>query len=112
MIYLFSYILGPLLGGFFSSVLLRLTRNIYNDGETEKDITVQEETYEIGKTSSAINGGEDDDLAFDAAGERRKSRGDNRGMTMLLSQGSTGSKASYLRKQTGLERMSARDYMS
>lgn len=112
MIYLFSYILGPLLGGFLSSVLLRLTRNIYDDAETEKDVTVQEEAYEIGKTSSAINAGDDDDLAFDAGGDRRKSRGDNRGMTVLLSQGSGGSKASYLRKQTGLERMSARDYMS
>jgi len=98
MVFLFSYILGPLLGGFFSSMLLRLTRNIYDDGETEKDVTVQEEAYEIGKASSAINDGDDDDMGFDSSGERRKSRGDNRGMTVLLSQGSAGSKASYLRK--------------
>ena len=112
MIFLFSYIIGPLIGGFLASLILKLTVNISNDVEPDKDVNVSDETYEIGKSQSAINEGEEgDDLAFDS-GERRKSRGDNRGMTIMFSQGSAGHKASYARKQTGLERMSARDYMS
>jgi hypothetical protein len=66
MIFLFSYIIGPLIGGFLASLILKLTLKISNDVEPEKDVNVSDETYEIGKTYSAINeGGDGDEFGFD-----------------------------------------------
>jgi glycerol uptake facilitator-like aquaporin len=126
IVFLFSYIIGPLIGAVLANLLLRLTSNISNEDEVTAMQTTSGETYEIGggndggktlfpqaSVTSINNGGgghvqaeslddDGDSMAFD---ERRNT---NAYRNSLLKKGS----AAMHRKETGLERRSARDYMA
>jgi Major intrinsic protein len=114
LLFLFSYILGPLLGGFMAAMLLKLSVKISNETEgpmsdPSEQEGAEEHQYEIGKSNSTIQEGEGvEELGFDDEGRRNSGRG----MTVLVDKQNNGKRGSTLRKQTGLEKKTARDYMA